>query len=189
MRLKLSMLIGVVMATSMPAHADDYGCTVLLCLANPAGPMAVAECVPPIKKLYRDLARGRAFPTCQMASAPDSPGGKSWAEHGASYYNPCPAGTTALEAGTYATRSAGSSTYYLGIGEGDTPNGEETISLRDKICVGNRLGDVNVDAGDGDGRTTLPVGVFDQVVLISPNPQPNYIDVYVNSTFLHRVRW
>lgn len=189
MKFRLSMLIGVVMASSMPAHADDYGCTVLLCLANPAGPMAVAECVPSIKKLYRDLARGRAFPTCQMANASDAPGGKSWAEHGVSYYDPCPAGTTALEAGAYATRSTDSSTYYRGIGDGDTPNNDDTGSLRDKICVGNQIGDAAIDTGDGDGSTPLSVGVFDQVVVVSPSPQPNYIDVYVNSTFLHRVRW
>jgi hypothetical protein len=55
-------LVGV--GTVAPAKADDYGCQVLLCLSNPAGAMAVAQCVPPITKLYEDLAKGRPFPTC-----------------------------------------------------------------------------------------------------------------------------
>lgn len=50
------------------AHADDYGCTVLLCLSNPQGPMAVSQCVPPIKRLYDDLSHGRGFPSCAMGS-------------------------------------------------------------------------------------------------------------------------
>ena len=41
------------------AQASDYGCRVLLCLANPAGPTAIAQCVPPITQLWRDLARLR----------------------------------------------------------------------------------------------------------------------------------
>jgi len=54
-------------AAMSPVHADDWGCEVLLCLANPAGPLAAAACVPPIKKLWRELARGHAFPTCLTA--------------------------------------------------------------------------------------------------------------------------
>ena len=50
-----------------PAHANDYGCRVLLCLSNPGGPMEYSECVPPITRLYRDLARGRPMPTCPEA--------------------------------------------------------------------------------------------------------------------------
>lgn len=55
-------------AAPLVAHADDWACEVVLCLANPAGAMAVSQCVPPIKKLYRELAKGHAFPTCNMNS-------------------------------------------------------------------------------------------------------------------------
>lgn len=177
------------MSLGISAHADDYGCTVLLCLANPAGPMAVAECVSPIKKLYRDLMKGKAFPKCELANAPDSSGGKSWAETGRSYYDPCPPGTTALEAGTVAMRSATSTTYYVGIGEGNELRESEQSGLPNKTCVGNRTGEVALDVGTGDSVTTLSASVFDQVIVIAPNAQTNYIDVYVDSAFLHRVRW
>lgn len=52
---------------SLQAHAVD-GCEVLLCLAAPSW-RAIPQCVPPIQQLLRDLARGKAFPTCAMAGA------------------------------------------------------------------------------------------------------------------------
>lgn len=48
-----------------PAHAAD-GCLVLLCFAAPSW-SAIPQCVAPIRQVLRDLARGRAFPTCGMA--------------------------------------------------------------------------------------------------------------------------
>jgi hypothetical protein len=55
---------------SAPARAAD-GCTILLCLAAPSW-RAIAQCVPPIRQLLRDLARGRAFPTCGMGGSGNS---------------------------------------------------------------------------------------------------------------------
>ncbi|MFG6458635.1 hypothetical protein ACG00X_17475 [Roseateles sp. BYS96W] len=52
------------------AHAAD-GCIVLLCLAAPSW-RAIPECVTPIRHLFRDLARGRGFPTCAMSGAGNS---------------------------------------------------------------------------------------------------------------------
>jgi hypothetical protein len=53
-----------------PARALD-GCLVLLCLAAPSW-RAIPQCVPPITQLFRDLARGRPFPTCGMSGAGNS---------------------------------------------------------------------------------------------------------------------
>jgi hypothetical protein len=50
-----------------PAHAVD-GCLVLLCFAAPIW-SAIPQCVPPIKQVLHDLARGRPFPSCSMAGA------------------------------------------------------------------------------------------------------------------------
>jgi hypothetical protein len=55
----------LLLGTSPPALALD-GCLVLLCLAAPSW-RAIPQCVPPITQLWRDLARGRAFPSCSMA--------------------------------------------------------------------------------------------------------------------------
>ena len=46
-----------------PASADDEGCTVILCLSNPAGWSAVAQCVPPVQRALKNIAKGR-FPVC-----------------------------------------------------------------------------------------------------------------------------
>lgn len=53
-----------------PARAVD-GCTVLLCLAAPSW-RSIEQCVPPVRQLLRDLARGKPFPTCNMAGAGNS---------------------------------------------------------------------------------------------------------------------
>lgn len=54
----------VATATPQPAHASDWGCQVVLCLATPGSPTTYTECVPPITKLWQELASGRGFPTC-----------------------------------------------------------------------------------------------------------------------------
>ena len=54
---------------SPPVFADDWGCQVLLCLADPRGPTAEAACVPPIEKLWSALAHGHPFPTCDLNSS------------------------------------------------------------------------------------------------------------------------
>ena len=51
-----------------------WGCQVFLCLANPNGAKAVAECVPPIDRLIRECFKPkpkdrRPFPTCRQAGA------------------------------------------------------------------------------------------------------------------------
>lgn len=58
------------LAFTAPAHAVD-GCLVLLCFAAPNW-RAIPACVPPIRQVLRDLARGKPFPTCVMAGAANS---------------------------------------------------------------------------------------------------------------------
>ncbi|WP_139143925.1 hypothetical protein [Janthinobacterium sp. HH102] len=62
------ILLSIFSLSVQVAKADDWPCTVVLCLANPKGPTAVAECVAPIKKLFRELAKGKGFPFCDMNS-------------------------------------------------------------------------------------------------------------------------
>lgn len=84
------MLIGIAFASEIPVISDEeasklpgmpkvdimtgddrWGCEVLLCLANPNGPKAVAECHSPINKLYQCLSAIHPckFPQCPMAGA------------------------------------------------------------------------------------------------------------------------
>ncbi len=48
------------------ANADDEGCTVFLCLSNPAGWAAVQECVPPVQRALKAMAKGR-MPQCAFS--------------------------------------------------------------------------------------------------------------------------
>jgi hypothetical protein len=68
--LSSAALASVLMLAPTPARALD-GCLVLLCLAAPSW-RAIPQCVPPITQLFRDLARGRPFPSCGMAGAGNS---------------------------------------------------------------------------------------------------------------------
>jgi hypothetical protein len=60
-------VLALALAAAAPAQAAD-GCTVLLCLAAPSW-RAIDQCVPPVRAVLRDQARGRPFPTCAMAGA------------------------------------------------------------------------------------------------------------------------
>ena len=62
---KLLATLALLASLLMPNVARaSWGCEVLLCLSNPAGPMAVAACVPPIQKLYAAIFQmaARSFP-------------------------------------------------------------------------------------------------------------------------------
>ncbi|AJX96894.1 hypothetical protein [Burkholderia pseudomallei] len=61
-----ALFAGMSIAAPDLAHADDWGCQVILCLSNPGGPEQYSECVPPIEKLWRALRHGDAFPTCDF---------------------------------------------------------------------------------------------------------------------------
>lgn len=66
--LGLACFIGTSVITPSLAHADDWGCQVILCLSNPGGPEQYAQCVPPVEKLWRALRHGDPFPTCDFGA-------------------------------------------------------------------------------------------------------------------------
>lgn len=51
-----------------PAKADQFGCTVLLCMANPQGWASVPVCVQPVQLAFSLAARGRGWPQCPEAN-------------------------------------------------------------------------------------------------------------------------
>jgi hypothetical protein len=63
-------ICGVALGVSaQPARADTAGCTVVLCLANPAGWAAVGECVAPITAYFRSIRRKFRPPQCAESGA------------------------------------------------------------------------------------------------------------------------
>lgn len=65
----LALLAGTSVFAPGIAHADDWGCQVILCLSNPGGPEQYGECVPPIEKLWRALRHGEPFPACDFGTS------------------------------------------------------------------------------------------------------------------------
>lgn len=196
MRWKTLLLTIALSSFGSMAHASDYGCKVLLCLANPNGPKAVSECHPPINKLYDDLKEGRPFPSCDMASGPD---GKSYAKQGFSYFDPCPEGTTALADAKYAIQGAtvprpgfGSrNPAYVGIGTGDgwRPNDDGYHYNSQKVCVGNQVGETRISIGTGEDQRYYRAGVYETVRLLDKQGSPRIIDVFIDDQLYRRVRW
>lgn len=66
----LLALLVVLAGFTAPARAVD-GCKVLLCFAAPSW-RDIPECVPPIRQVLHDLARGKPFPTCAMSGPANS---------------------------------------------------------------------------------------------------------------------
>jgi hypothetical protein len=67
----LSVVAALLLMGAPGAAKAVDGCLVLLCLVAPSW-RAIPQCVPPIRQLFRDLARGRSFPSCSMAGAGNS---------------------------------------------------------------------------------------------------------------------
>lgn len=191
---KIIPAMALVAAVMLPqaARADDYGCQVLLCLANPAGPMAVNECVPPITRLYREVFSWRPlpFPTCALSSGLDSSTGGNYAQIAPpSYYDNCPAGQTALPAGTLIDTG---SSFVSGIGDGSglSPvwNDGSYDPMPTKICVGNYLSTTMVNVGSGDSQTNYTVNNYSSVSYIPPSSTTFNINVYLNGSLAKNVR-
>ena len=49
----------VYLTSDQNARGDEWGCQVILCLSNPGGATQYAQCRPPIRELWRRLAKGR----------------------------------------------------------------------------------------------------------------------------------
>lgn len=61
-----AVILPLCLTVSGEAKANDEGCTVILCLSNPAGWAAVAECIPPVQRALKAMAKGR-LPQCAFS--------------------------------------------------------------------------------------------------------------------------
>lgn len=185
------------MGAAASALASDYGCKVLLCLANPAsngGPRGVAECVPSINQLYHDLRKGRPFPTCDLADGND---GSSYARQVYDPYDPCPAALQPAARGAHVIQGqkkaqssnpkwwGGNSAYTLtGQLQISEPRSSYEDSPGPRACVGKLVGSYTV----GNYEDSYTVSVFDKVVWQNAQ-NPRAIDVFIDNQWQQRVRW
>ena len=66
----IALASALAIGTPTPAVTAD-ACKVLLCLAAPSW-KSIPDCVPPVRQVLRDLAKGRPFPVCNMAGSGNS---------------------------------------------------------------------------------------------------------------------
>jgi hypothetical protein len=144
----MAAVLTAAMAGPLPAKAADdqaWACTLLLCFANPNGPMAVAACVPPVKKLLAEMSRfWRAFrpPVCMTAA---DKGSRVAYLHPS--YDACPDGTEALQAG-------------VRVRVVNAPQAEVLLAMDARMTVGRQLGDLPL-ADTGLWYQTPLVGIGD----------------------------
>lgn len=195
--MKKSPILLFIFCAAAPTQASEHGCKVLLCLANPAsngGPKGIAECVPSINQLYRDLRKGRPFPTCDLADGND---GSSYARVVFDPYDPCVAPLQAALPGTVVVQGqlqvASGNSRTQAVRRAYTLKGQPQVSeqldrdgerLGLRACVGKPIG--SYSTGGYDDSST--VSVFDQVVWQSPQSS-QAIDVFIDNGWRHRVRW
>jgi len=60
---RIAAVLLVALAAPTAAHAVD-GCQVMLCMSG--NWKSIPLCVPPVRQVLKDLARGKSFPTCDM---------------------------------------------------------------------------------------------------------------------------
>lgn len=89
--MKKVVVILATLALALPSvgSASEFGCQVFLCLGSKG---KVSECDPILNKLYKSLAKGKPWPTCEEA---EESGGQL--VRGVEYYEPCAAGYDMLE--------------------------------------------------------------------------------------------
>lgn len=220
--MKLSRIISAIGATALlsistAAKADDdslWGCEVLLCLSNPSGPMAVNECVPPIKKLFRALSKTPPdpFPSCSMAKGPNGEKNYATVDY-RDVYDECPAGMKPLDRFRKAMKSTPeeykrllvdarmhnsigaivpigrfqNQSYVTGIGDAQTYDSSQADYFPEKQCVANYVGSVSM-AFDWDGETYEPVELYEKITTITAVPSQYSIKVFIDGKLYRKIR-
>ena len=185
-----------------------WGCQVFLCLANPNGPKAVAECVPPIDRLINECFKPKPkdrkpFPKCPQAGA------GNYSRVISSPWDPCELkGMTAAPRGwiaegeppesvwnfpRHARRDTGKHTepvfnsqgaVWVSSGDDSSDGRWETSSAGTLACVrGEPTGRYTVC--DSDGESCRTVSVYREVVWQKPQPW-TAIDTYVGGSIWNR---
>ena len=164
------------------AHASDHGCKVLLCLSNPNGWAEISQCVPPVQKLFRDLAKQKPFPLCDLGSAEDNEKNHAGLVR-VPPYDPCPEGHHPTNASLIATgkvyKDPNNKLKHLVL----TSRIHPPIRKREqRACVRNSLG--RIYSPDHEKR----VSVFESI-LWQPKQSMRAIEVIINGKRNNIVRF
>ena len=167
-----------------------------------------AETVPPrgsidprVRVVAYNPARGRGFPTCNLAIGPN---GRSYATPISSVYDACPTGTSELPVEQYAelfapisapptTRSGAPSLYtpasmgltYAGIGDGRVYGyGSRDNPAPAKVCVAGYRGNRRYRTAD----TAYQVAQYETIYVMNA-VGGRAVNVYIDDALWQTVRW
>lgn len=150
---------------------QEWGCTCLLCLANPNGWKSVSECRPPVKKLFRHLRKHKPMPRCPQADE-----SQNFIKFIFNPTNPCSKMGLNDVTGYVAENRF---KYYLS----ESYQGEGT-----SYCAGDFQYSYRrcVERDEGTCVRHITIKVYDQVVK-NPEYDPYALDVTIEGKFWHRV--
>lgn len=204
-------LAAVGLGVNIQANASEYGCKVMLCMANPSGPMAEQQCQPPIQQLLREQAKKPPdpWPTCEE-------GAPATMQPQVRYYDKCPANTSELGDGVVALQltsaqytsmkkntaqpwlsnnlssnqgvaaSQVQGAMLTGIGEGDSQDYSTKVA---KTCVSKPLGSLDVVEGQGEDRVIKTYPVYEGVSFVDAPNSPRVVDVYIDNKLFKSTRY
>ena len=190
---KRKWIVGILASTTCwlgSAQASEYGCTVLMCLANPNGPKAAPYCVPFIDRLYDDLREGRPFPSCDDANKNNQ--GGTFAQQVNDPYDPCPEPLQPAAKNSHVLQGAplpgkpgiGSTRYTVADHPQISEPNNSVNQSGQRACISKLIGSYHEGNRD-DGYT---VSIFDKVVW-QKEQSPRAIDVFMNKKFHRRIHW
>lgn len=183
--LALSGSAGAAAPGDLLTGEERWGCEVLLCLSDPRGPEAQAECRPPVERLYRSLrSRHPHFPKCPQAGA------GNYAERVSDPFDPCgPEGLEDAPAGYVAEgRSEGRGKWLLSSPPAWNGAGIGSGSQRTKACVAGREGIYRWSEDYGDSHEEKTAVVYRKVIWMREQP-PRAIDLYLDGSLVRRLRY
>lgn len=166
-----------------PLNAEnEWGCTCLLCLANPNGWKSVGECVPPVKRLFRHLRKGKPMPRCPQADE-----SQNYIKFVYNPVNPC--SKMGLNDVTgYISENRGHEVFsrnWTSWGDGDRTDWQGPGT---SYCVGDFLYTYRrcIEREHGRCVRRVTIKAYDKVV---PNPMfdPIALDVTIEGKYWHRV--
>lgn len=173
------LILAAAAAFSGPAAAADYewGCKILLCLGAPSDP----ECAPDIRKLHRQLARGKPFPSCTFEGSDET-----FAKLVRDAYDLCPEGTAPV---TGLVALSSEPRRYASSDPGYRRESEGASGWGPRACVGPAVSSYELPPADDSGESAGEVTVYDWIEWQQPNASTRAIDLYIEQRLHSRTRF
>lgn len=189
------LLLLSVSALSWAGYKDgESGCRLVLCLANPNGPMSAVECIQDVQELYHQWEKGNPAPPCQEAKDLGT-----YYTRRNDHYQLCPAGTTDSRnlnlTNTYIVdqntriKSAPLHQYLNNPASAESGRNSKDDEATALACVGGEHRTKTFcRSGSGDDCDWVTVHIYQNVAWRPYKASPHVADVYIDNKIFHRAR-